>query len=394
MSRLIAFAAAFALFLGVLFTPAAEAAIDAAVPQRPAESIRQLNYNVTYDRMRGDEAYGRVLAGTPASVTSLYVLGSSDFGVDVPQNPRFFLSAHASEVDFYLSGRGGSQPLTHAIELGAVAGQLPNHKAVLLVSPQWFGAEGMNARELGAVFSVQQWQRLLANPAVSPATKDRLAARLAAVDPSICERYVACRTDKVAAVRAAVAAPLQAAQVRTAVLRETWDERRHINHFTLPWVSAPGNATLASFDWDAAWAEADAQGRAASTNDMYIDDNTYRGMSGVIRSRSTAFPRAYHPDSPGYTDLQLFLDVARETGTRVLLVSAPLHARWTDQLGFDRTQRAQVYERVRQLAASNGVALADHTSYEYEPYFFFDLMHLGRKGWVVAVRDCYTFALS
>lgn len=396
----VVFAAVLAFTIG-LFSPAADAVVTlgSALPV-PSESLRALNYNFTYERMKGDEAYPRVVAGTPAAVTNLYLMGSSDFGIDVPQNPRRFLPAHASDFDVYFSGRGGTQTLTHAIELGAIAPQLRGQKVMLLLSPQWFGRSGVTQRDLAMTFSQQRWESFAANPKVSDASKRALVERLSGIDPTICDRWVDCDAWQargpaptgLRAVRDTLSSLVRPAAIRLEDLKETWEERRAISQYTLPYRQADGVAPLAEFDWDAAWEEADAQGRAACTNDLAIDDRVYNGVRDIIAGRRTNYPTRYWPDSPGYTDLKIFLDVARETGIEVSVLSQPLHAGWMDRLGFTVDQREQHYQRVRDIVAAARVELVDLAGYEYEPYFFGDLMHLGRKGWLLVTRHAYAFA--
>lgn len=403
MRRVAAVFAAVLTFVAALFSPAAEALVNlgTALPV-PAESLRALNYNFTYERMKGDEAYPRVIAGTPVTVANLYMMGSSDFGMDVPQNPRRFLPSHASDFDVYFSGRGGTQTITHAIELGAIAGQLREKKVVLLLSPQWFGRSGITARDLAMTFSEQRWQGFMANTRISDATKTALAERLSSIDPTICDRWVECDvTDArgpaptgMRAVRDTLASAVRPAATRIEDLKETWEERRAISQYSLPYSQVAGLAPLSEFDWDAAWAEADTQGRAACSNDLFIDDRVYNGVRDIIVGRRTNYATRYWQDSPGYVDLKLFLDVAREAGIEVQVVSQPLHAYWMDRLGFTADQREQHYQRVRDIVTAANVAFVDLSGYEYEPYFFSDLMHLGRKGWLLVTRSAYEFSRS
>ncbi len=390
MTRALAALVGVALFLLGLVSPLPEAAVAlAAQGSSGGLSVRALNYDFTYERMQGDQAYERVLAGTPASVRSLYLLGSSDFGMDFPQNPRRLLQEHSADFDLYFSGRGGTQPLTQAIELGSLR-EVRGGRVAVIVSPQWFGPTGISAHELGATLSTQRLATMLANPRVSDDLKRAVVHRLAAVDASLCAGSVPCSEWGVAASWLSV--PLRPLVARTAALRETWDEVRVLNQYNGPYAVGPRARPMASFDFDAAWAEADRQGRAASSNELFLDDDVHERLSGAIATRRTHFPTAYHPAAPGYDDLQLLLDVARQTGVEVLLVSSPLHGVWMDKVGYPAGQRARHYARMRALATAHGVHLADHSGYEYEPYFFGDLIHLGRKGWLLVVRDCYRFA--
>jgi D-alanine transfer protein len=44
------------------------------------------------------------------------------------------------------------------------------------------------------------------------------------------------------------------------------------------------------------------------------------------------------------------------------------------------------------MATANGATLTDLTSKAYEPYYFFDTLHLGWRGWLDVTRACWEFA--
>ena len=88
------------------------------------------------------------------------------------------------------------------------------------------------------------------------------------------------------------------------------------------------------------------------------------------------------------------IDVAKELGVQVQLVSVPMNGWWYDHLGYTAEARAHYYAKIRELAAARSVRLADFSEREYQPAFLYDIMHLGWRGWLDVTRACYEFEKS
>ena len=104
--------------------------------------------------------------------------------------------------------------------------------------------------------------------------------------------------------------------------------------------------------------------------------------------------KGYIKNSPEFSDLQLFIDLAKVLDIEVMIVSVPMNAYWYDYAGYDKNQRKAYYERIRKIAGENNIDLADFSDKEYEKYFLKDIMHLGWKGWVYLDEAIYNFAKS
>ena len=166
--------------------------------------------------------------------------------------------------------------------------------------------------------------------------------------------------------------------------------------YTAPYSVAEGSVPASQVDWDAHLAQATQEGAAASSNDLNIEDNYYKTYvePALEKSKGSMSTLDYSADSPEYGDLNLFLEVAKAHGIEVMLISVPVHGKWYDYTGYPAERRAQYYEKIRQLAAQHGARLADFSSHEYDPYFLYDVMHLGWKGWLYVNQACVDFATS
>lgn len=394
MRRALATLSSAVLVIVLLFSPAAESAVRFFGDQRVAapRSVRLLNYELNDQRQRGLVAYQAVLRGTPSSISQLYVMGSSEFGTDVDQNAARFLARRVNDVDMFVSGRGYTGSLYHAIELGAVSRTIPNKKVALIVSPQWFTPQGMSPPAYEATFSDSEFQAMLASPALSDGLKARIVARAGQLKPELCSVRYPCGASGWQKARLYLDAPYAALANRVNVLQEEYQARRVNQNYAAPYTVGRASSAMASLDWDAEREVARANGEKNSTNEFGMSDNFYNRW---IQPRLAALRGSQAADtymaSPEFGDLELFLDVARESRTEVLLVSVPVNGRWYDYTGFPIAERDGYYAKIRAIAAAHQVRLADLSTNEDTPYYFWDTWHLGWRGWLDVDEVCYDF---
>jgi D-alanine transfer protein len=382
------------LFIALFFSPVADLAVTSlAFDQGGASSRRDLFYN--NDR-RDPRGYEKATADQPADRASLMVMGSSELESSVPQNPRSFLPANVSNFDLFLSGQGHTQSLYHAIELAAMAGDLREKKVALIVSPQWFSPAGIEPGAFQALFSEAAWQGMLDNSLLAPQTKAALIARGSALmngtpgfdGPSgtgiadYAARIFWKPYDKVVRRARALRIELSSAQVTA--------------KSSLPYKVAEGSVPVEQIDWSKEQTLAEAEGASIEHNEFDIADPYFATYIQPRLAQLKDYMAAtnYAATSPEFGDLELFLDVARQLGVRVLLVSVPMNGRWFDYAGYPAARRSNYYARIREIADRSGVQLADFSQEEYEPYFLYDTQHLGWKGWLDVTQACIRFEHS
>ena len=395
MRRVLALAAGVALAAGLFLSPAADAAVRGltTVTHPEQRSVRVLNYESPGHREDPVRLYRQAIAGSPDGVTNLYLMGSSELGVPVEQNPNVWLPTNSSDFDLYQSGRGFQQSLYHAIELAAVAPSIANRKVALLVSPQWFVRGGIKAGAFESMFSYAAWNAMLANPNLSASTRHRLIARVGELMPQVCTAGSSCATTALGTAQEVIDVPYAAFARRVDELRETYhatDYRKAVA-YTGAWE--PGKQAMATVDWAAEQATAAAIGKSRVT-DAYGLDGTYyakRILPYLPRLKGHESNVTY-TTSPEYADLQLFLDVARDVGIDVMLLSMPVNGLWSDYTGLPRVERDGFAAKIRSIASANNVRLTDLTVNAYEPYYFYDTVHLGWRGWLDVTRACWDFA--
>ena len=390
--RAIAMAIGVVLFGAFYFSPFADVAVTSlASAQARSGSQRDLFYPGT-EAMRDPSGYARATAGQPPDRHSLLLMGSSELSSLVPQNPRVFLPARVSDFDLYMSGRGHTQSLYHAIELAATAGDLRDKKVALIVSPQWFVSGGIPPGAFQEVFSDAAWQRMLDDPRLTPATRGALIARGSTLMRGVLG-FDAPSGDGILGEAARILLTPYEALIRRGRLLRLESKSPQAS---LPYTVAPGSVPIETIDWTRERQVAEAEGAAVVHDDFYVADPYYAKYirPNLAQLKDTVTPADYSADSPEYSDLELFLDVARETGVQVLLISVPMNGRWYQYLGYGTDRRAAYYARIRNIAERYGVQLADFSGDEFEPYFLYDVQHLGWIGWLDVLQACVRFERS
>jgi D-alanine transfer protein len=181
---------------------------------------------------------------------------------------------------------------------------------------------------------------------------------------------------------------------RVNALRDTYkgvDYRKAVT-YTGAWQ--PGRQSMATIDWAAEDAKAMATGKAKVGKNPYnMEDAFYqRRVAPQLDKLKGQQAGVTYTSSVEYDDLQLFLDVAHDLGIDVMLIPLPVNGTWSDFTRLPKSERDGFATNIRRIAAANGVQLTDLTSKAYEPYYFFDTLHLGWRGWLDVTRACWEFA--
>lgn len=137
-----------------------------------------------------------------------------------------------------------------------------------------------------------------------------------------------------------------------------------------------------------------AEVKKKTDNNDYAVDNKY--YNTYLRDRYVSLKDAYkdlnYLESPEYSDMELFLTVAKELGIEVEVIILPVNGKWNDYTGVSREMREETYKKIENVAKSHGATVLNYGNREYEDYFLFDVMHVGVKGWMEVEKELYKFA--
>lgn len=328
------------------------------------------------------------------------IFGSSEFasGRATGFHPNTFLNHPDSEP--VLIGRGYTEALYHTMALGAIEEAVASRKVVLIVSPQWFLDTASMGPEFSSTFSKAHYQAFMANPRISEGLKEEVTAcvltRLTGDGPT--RRQIRKESlDKDTGLLAEIETLAQ--EVRKSWkayfdLMETAEEAKALHVDAVQADKYPSKALFEAKEWQELDRIAEFHGRNEATNNPYfIRDGYFKSHTQRHAvSGQTPFGDRDYAASVKFSDLELFLRVCQETGIQPLVVSVPVNGRWYDWAGYPQAKRALYYEQIRSICTDYGADLADFSDRDYDPYFLFDTMHLGRKGWTYvsrAIQDFY-----
>ena len=375
MRRLCAFLTALAIFAAGLFGYARYVKANTKVP---AEIFSGLTAHYSNLSMKTDEPS---LIIENLNEDSIVIGGSSELSTDkLPTHPANLLGKNGYDMQTMIIGRGHYQSLMHAITIGAIERAMPNRKAVLIISAQWFTPAGIEASAFTGQFSPKMYELFMENPDLSDELKHQIAERTAQLYPA---KGYAMGIYQAETGNGNPLFLLQASIDRWLAQLKFDDKVMRFNPGKPEVWSEPIEDTT-KIDWAALVEQAEIDGAAACTNNDFGINNKY--YDEYIASDLDSF-KGYnahidYSESPEYGDLALYIKVCREAGIEPMIVLVPMNARWEDYAGFGKEKRDAYYDHVRAVCEDEGAVLADFSDKEDELYFLSDVMHLGWEGWV------------
>lgn len=370
-----------ALFLA-LVTTVVIVAVFYTVRTKDYQAIRNLPNNT----VRYDDSYekykSRDLLRENIDRYTILLMGSSELTatLDCEEHPRHFLdyeNCHIMQI-----GGGNFQSLIHAITLGSLGGDLPVRQVNLIISMQWFTKEGIDPTAFQSRVSYDHVCYMLKNPQLSEKTKQAVLNR---IEVLTAQNSVMNHTMKDFAKKS----PFNDAVNGIRSWRNEFQQQVVLGQHLRDASREPNTKRLPEIDWTKAREEAISRAKAETTNNDYYIQNEYYDTyikKNLAKDENSATATTF-TESPEYGDLQLFLDVAKELGYEVNLIMIPLQGKWADYTGVPKSEIEGYYEKIRTMARANGIHLTDYSKYSYEPYFFKDIMHLGRVGWIQLQED-------
>ena len=321
---------------------------------------------------------------------NLFMFGSSELGTNThPFHPSTFFANKKDGFQVNLIGRGHYQSIIHTMNIGALGKELENQKVVYIISPQWFTKAGLSPDEFKMGFSQLQFYKFMDSNDIDKSMKLRVASRiksLAGGNGSLGDIMVYC--DLYEDNNILSSAVLYGLRPYYKLMEYIFSIKDEIKSNELLKVyknqKYEENKISSSFDWVEERKKAALYAKNITNNNDFLIGNDYynTNIRDKIGQYKDCLKGASYSISPEYDDLKLFLDTCSSMGIKPLVISVPMHGKWYDYSGFDKSNRQDYYKKVNALVAAYGFELADFSKYEYEEYFLADIMHLGWKGWV------------
>lgn len=321
---------------------------------------------------------------------NLLIFGSSELGsIQKPFYPVDFFAGKKDGFQVNLIGRGYSQSIIHAVNIGALGAELKNKKIVFIISPQWFSESGLRPGEFNMNFSELQFYTFMFSNELDKDIKIDAANRmkkLAGTNNEFSHIKIYC--DLYAGDNILGTASLMLLmpyykfkyyllsikdKIKTGDLLKLYSGKTEII-----------KPSEASFDWEDEKRKAVEKGRQEANNNEYLIENGYYDMyiKKDFKAYKGSFKNASYLKSPEYDDFKILLETCKNLGVKPLIISVPVHGKWYDYCEFSKKDREEYYKKINEIVASYGFDVADFSGHEYDNYFLKDIMHLGWKGWV------------
>ena len=350
-------------------------------------SDNSIRYNFEFTKYKG-----RDILKDNIDDKTLVVLGSSELG-RVSEHP-FHIKQLFNYDDFHIMAIGGGnfQNIIQASMLGSLGNDFPKKKFILSESFIWFDQFGMNPKAFLSRVSNEHVYYTLINPKISKETKEKFMKRVLELSKDnknvheTFERYKRRLVD------------------HKGTMLDDWIIKMDVEKFALnnkisfyftgdvtP-IPSSGPVTP-NYDWKELQNKYlnDAKVRTEG-NDFGIEKRYYASeIQNRLEKLKNSAAKYKYDISTEYDDYALVLQMAKEMGLEVEVVNFPINGKWYDYIGIGPEQRAIYAKKITEITESFGYKIMDLTSKEYEPYYMYDTVHPGWKGWPEVAEEMLKF---
>lgn len=319
----------------------------------------------------------------------LMIFGSSELGAAVPQNPKNMFPNNFMKSNGNVIGQGLTQDLIHSINIGGIDKSIKDKKVVYILSLQWFMAEEKNGdidvAGFAGNFSSLQYYRYINNDNISENEKLEVSKRV----EQLIKSYPTLKQDYIyAKLHSSNSFPKKVVRVFMEpyyFLRDKYLAMKD-KYDSIDVVQFVKGKTLEinKIDWKEENIKAEELAKSLTTNnDWYINDEYYNTfIKGKLDEIKGSYKNINLNTSKEWDDLKIFLDTCKQTGVEPYIVLMPTNGTYYDYTGLTKEKRHEFYDKAEKITSSYGFETLNLKDKEYEPYFMYDAMHLGWKGWL------------
>ena len=350
-------------------------------------SDNSIRYNFEFTKYKG-----RDILKDNIDDKTLVVLGSSELG-RVSEHP-FHIKQLFNYDDFHIMAIGGGnfQNIIQASMLGSLGNDFPKKKFILSESFIWFDQFGMNPKAFLSRVSNEHVYYTLINHKISKETKEKFMKRVLELSKDnknvheTFERYKRRLVDHKGTM-------LDDWLIKMDVEKFALNNKISF-YFTGDVTPIPSSGPVTpNYDWKELQNKYlnDAKVRTEG-NDFGIEKRYYASeIQNRLEKLKNSAAKYKYDISTEYDDYALVLQMAKEMGLEVEVVNFPINGKWYDYIGIGPEQRAIYAKKITEITESFGYKIMDLTSKEYEPYYMYDTVHPGWKGWPEVAEEMLKF---
>lgn len=347
-----------------------------------------IRYSTSYEKYKSRD----ILTNNITSNT-LVLLGSSELVATINEDYHPNKIFNYNDFNIMQIGTSYSQNIVQASTLGSIEGAMSKRKVAIIESVQWFGKDGTYQDAFLNKASQEHIFQTLSNKKISKDTKAKLIDRIIEITKGnklqndLYKKYKSYFIEGKGTFIDQKLLELDNT-IYSFKLKHVFYQKHAKSDYPLLGDKTP------DYDWEQLTDQfVEGVKKKTDNNDYAVDNNYYNTyLKDRYASLKDSNKDLSYLESPEYSDMELFLTVAKELGIEVEVIIFPVNGKWNDYTGVSREMREKTYKKIEDVAKSHGATVLNYGNREYDDYFLFDVMHVGVKGWMEVEKELYKFA--
>lgn len=339
-----------------------------------------IKYNTLYSKYNSYDVLTKNI-----DKNTILLMGSSELvaTLENEEHPKQLLNY--SDKNIMQIGGGHYQSLLQAIILGSIGNNIPVKKVNLIISMQWFEKKGLEKEAFESRVSLDHLYHFFENKDISKNTKEKLYNRIKDLTDST--SFILSNVEN-------VYKPNYLYQFINPILKYKYslkEKRDFVKKYK--YDNSINKLEFKEINWETLEKEATKRAEKETDNNKFYVENKYYNeyIRNDLKKYKGYMNKQNYSESPEYDDLKLFIEIAKELGFEVNIIMIPLQGYWADYTGIQKKSIEDFYDKIKKIVKENQVHLTDYSMYSYKPYFFNDIMHLGRLGFIQLQKDLLEF---
>ena len=347
-----------------------------------------IRYSTSYEKYKS-----RDILTSNITPNTLVLLGSSELVATINEDYHPNKIFNYNDFNIMQIGTSYSQNIVQASTLGSIEGAMTKRKVAIVESVQWFEKDGTHQDAFLNKASQEHIFQTLSNEKISKETKEKLIDRIIEITKGnklqndLYKKYKSYFIEGKGTFIDKKLLELDNT-IYSFKLKQTFYQKHAKSDYPSLGDKTP------DYDWEKMTDQFVEEVKKKTDNNDYAVDNNYYNtyLKDRYASLKDSNKDLSYLESPEYSDMELFLTVAKELGIEVEVIIFPVNGKWNDYTGVSREMREKTYKKIEDVAKSHGATVLNYGNREYDDYFLFDVMHVGVKGWMEVEKELYKFA--
>ena len=347
-----------------------------------------IRYSTSYEKYKS-----RDILTSNITPNTFVLLGSSELVATINEDYHPSKIFNYNDFNIMQIGTSYSQNIVQASTLGSIEAAMSKRKVAIIESVQWFEKDGTHQDAFLNKASQEHIFQTLSNKKISKDTKEKLIDRIIEITKGnklqndLYKKYKSYFIEGKGTFIDQKLLELDNAIYSFKLKHIFYQKHARSDYPSL------GDKTP-DYDWEKMTNQFVEEVKKKTDNNDYAVDNNY--YNTYLKDRYTSLKNSNkdlsYLESPEYSDMELFLTVAKELGIEVEVIIFPVNGKWNDYTGVSREMREKTYKKIEDVAKKHGATVLNYGNREYDDYFLFDVMHVGVKGWMEVEKELYKFA--